>query len=331
MWRTVYLALISGFIAPLHLDADDHGAKGKVAPEKHAKAEPKCPDHVAKARPRTALGQPGRPNTSMSMPEFFMRMGQGFATNPAGAFPSMLKELGELEGPALEGTKLSLVEEREAGRKARDEYLRQAQANGHATLRDAAKLAKLRALVDEFAPMMKHRDRYPKIEITLIDAPIPDGQAFPGGFLVFTSALLEGAEVESAPGVVAHELAHLELGHLYQYAKRGKLAESTYASPPGAGATFDQSFTKQMALLGLLMNPYRPEHELEADCVAVTWMERLGHDPMTLADFFERLHRRLGDQPNDPVFGFALGRSHPYSLDRKSHVERRVKQLRRAG
>ena len=74
MWRTVYLALISGFIAPLHLDADDHGAKGKVAPEKHAKAEPKCPDHVAKARPRTALGQPGRPNTSMSMPEFFMRM-----------------------------------------------------------------------------------------------------------------------------------------------------------------------------------------------------------------------------------------------------------------
>src|SRR5206468_4948961 len=124
-------------------------------------------------------------------------------------------------------------------------------------VRDPKKVDYFKALVERFSDRMARRDRYPSIEMTLIDAPIPDGQSFPGGFLVFTTALLDEPDEATVAGVVAHELAHLERGHLYEYARRGKLAEATYNRPAGAGLDFDQFMTRQMALFGLLMNPFR--------------------------------------------------------------------------
>src|SRR5207245_10269826 len=124
-----------------------------------------------------------------------------------------------------------------------------------------------------------------------------------------------------------HELAHLDRGHLYGYARRGKLAEASFSRPPGMGGSMDQFFTRGMALFGLMMNPYRPEHETEADCTATTWMYQEGYDPRALVGFFERLNRRRNDAPDNPFFSFA--RTHPYSLDRRDHVRARLAQLQR--
>lgn len=266
---------------------------------------------------------PGIPGMPPGMADMFTRMGEAFARDPATGFQNFVQGLGDLEGPALDGVTLTPQEERQAGKRAREEYLKRAAQQGYPVADDPEKLARVRKLVDRFAIRMKHRDRYPKIEVTLIDAPISDGQSFPGGYLVFTTALVDEPDETTPAGVVAHEMAHLDLGHLYGYARRSKLAEATYARP---GATFDQFFTRQMALLGLLMNPYRPEHELEADCEAVTWLYQEGIDGSGLVGFFERLHDRIQDQPPNPFFSF--GRSHPYSLERKNHVQRRMAQLR---
>jgi predicted Zn-dependent protease len=261
------------------------------------------------------------------MPELFSRMGESFMRDPATGFQSFLGELSQLEGPALEGVTLTIQEERQAGRKAREEYLRQAAARGHRVVDDARDLGYLRDLVRTLSRRMKHRARYPDIEVTLLDVPIADGQSFPGGFLVFTTGLLAEPDEATVAGVVAHELAHLDRGHLYEYARRGKLAEATYNRPPGSGASFDQFMTRQMALFGLLMNPYRPEHETEADCTSVTWLYLEGYDPRALVDFFDRLHRRLRDQPDQPFFSF--GRAHPFSLQRREDCLGRLAQLQR--
>ena len=46
------------------------------------------------------------------------------------------------------------------------------------TVREVAKDTNyLKKLVAKFQPRMKNRARYPEIEITLVDAPIPDGQS----------------------------------------------------------------------------------------------------------------------------------------------------------
>src|SRR5262249_54222430 len=151
-----------------------------------------------------------------------------------------------------------------------------------------------------------NRARYHEIDVNLIDADAADGQSFPGGFLVFTTGLLNEPDEATVAGVVAHELAHLDLGHLYNYARRDKLAAATYtnAGADGGPRQLDQFMTRQMALFGLLMNPYRPEHESEADCCSVTWLYQEGYDPVALVEFFERLHRRLRDEPVPPFFAF---------------------------
>jgi beta-barrel assembly-enhancing protease len=271
---------------------------------------------------RTKAAPPAR-----SMPDLFDRMMNRFAQDPARGFNGFLDELANLEGPALEGVTLTIAEERQAGLKARTEYLDRALGRGYRVVDDRKKVDYLKALVARFSERMAHRDRYPAIEVTLIDAPIPDGQSFPGGFLAFTTALLDEPDEATVAGVVAHELAHLDRGHLYNYARRGKLAETTYRNPPGANANFDQFFTRQAALMGLMMNPFRPEHESEADCTSTTWLYQEGYDPKALVGFFERMHRRNNDQPDNPFFSF--GRTHPFSLDRKQAVLDRLAQLRR--
>jgi len=281
-----------------------------------------------RADPPPCLGAskgPARP-PARSMPELFERMGDTFARDPARGFSGFLDELAGLEGPALEGVVLTPAEERRAGLKARTDYLDRAQARGFRVADQPRKLAYLKALVERFSGRMARRDRYPTIEVTLVEAPIPDGQSFPGGFLVFTSALLDEPDEATVAAVVAHELAHLERGHLYGYARRSKLAEATYRNPPDGAASFDRFFTRQAALLGLMMNPFRPEHEAEADCTSTTWLYLEGYDPHALVAFFERLHRRNRDLPVDPAFSF--GQTHPYSLDRRRDVLDRLAELR---
>ena len=90
----------------------------------------------------------------------------------------------------------------------------------------------LKGLVAKFSKRMKNGARYPDIEVTLVDAPMADGQSFPGGFLVFTTALLDEPDEATVAGVVAHELAHLDRGHLNEYARRDKFANKPFQVGP---------------------------------------------------------------------------------------------------
>ena len=301
--------------------ASNKSAKSAKTAKKNAVRDRDTPPPCASSTPAKAAP------AARSMPELFDRMMNRMAQDPARSFNGFLDELANLEGPALEGVTLNINEERQAGLKAQTEYLERALGRGYLVVNDRKKVDYLKALVARFSDRMAHRDRYPAIEVTLIDAPIPDGQSFPGGFLAFTTALLDEPDEATVVGVVAHELAHLERGHLYNYARRSKLAETTYRNPQAANANFDQFFTRQAALIGLMMNPFRPEHESEADCTSTTWLYQEGYDPKALVGFFERMHRRNNDQPDNPFFSF--GRTHPFSLDRKRDVLDRLAQLRR--
>jgi predicted Zn-dependent protease len=258
------------------------------------------------------------------MDQVFDDMMRSMQANPAGGFQDFLATQ---ERRALAEIQPTPEEERRIGRRMRDEYLRRADAEGYKVVTDGARLRYLRDLVEANAPRMAHRRRYPDLDLALIDAPVADGQSFPGGFLVFTTALLDEPDEATVAGVVAHELAHLDLGHLYSMAQRAKLAEGGFAPDPSMMADPGRMMTRGMAIGGLMMMPFRPEQELEADCAATTWLYLGGYDPRALAGFFERLHARNRDQPDNPFFRF--NRSHPYSLDRRAEVLDRLAQLRR--
>ena len=85
------------------------------------------------------------------MPELFDRMMDGMPRDPARGFSGFLDELANLEGPALEGVTLTIAEERQAGLKARAEYLERAAARGIRSSDDPKKLDYLKALVARFS------------------------------------------------------------------------------------------------------------------------------------------------------------------------------------
>lgn len=279
-------------------------------------APPRCTRHVDPDSNRVVAA----PGSTM-----FERMMRGIERNPATGFRDFL---GGEEAVALREISLSAAEEKRIGLRQRESYLAEAKRRGYREVDDESKLAYLRDLVARFAPLMAHRDRYRDIQITLIDAPIADGQACGGGLLIFTTALLESPDEATVAGVVAHELAHLDLGHIHHYAKRAKLADSAF-NPQAAGnpGDFARAFERSMAAGSVYMNPFKPADELEADCQATTWLFLEGYDPHALARFFEAMHARQRDEPTNPFFQFA--QSHPYSLDRRAEVLTRLKQLQR--
>lgn len=318
------IAAICAFcVASLAL-ADDPPRKASGRTRRRADDEPPPCAHMAKAKGVGRGVTSARRPPPQSMPEMFDRMMGDMARNPSNGFAGVMKEH---EAAATASTPLTQAEERRMGRQQRDGYLREARRRGYGVVEEGRDTRYVKALVDRLARRMKNRARYPEIEVTLIDAPIPDGQSFPGGFLVFTRGLLDEPDEATVAAVVAHELAHLDRGHLNEYARRDKMAANAFQFGPDMMANPAAMMTRGLALGAVMMDPFRPEHEHEADCQATTWLYQEGYDPRGLAEYFTRVNARLRDQPDNPFW--KMGRSHPYSLDRRAAVLERLAQLRR--
>ncbi len=333
--RSMLVALGAWMIAPAWSRGDEprprpkaRGRRRRGAPPIDPDAPPRCSvDHVAQVAAGNGPRRPARATApARSMPELFSRMGDSMMRDPARGPSAFFDELAKLEGPATQGVRLDPAEERAIGRRLREQFLDRAARAGFTEADDPAGLAYLNALVAANVARMKHADRYPAIDVTLIDCGVTDGQAFPGGSLVFTTALLREPDEATVAGLVAHELAHLDLGHLYSYARRAKVMAAPPAFGPGRRPDPDRMFVDQLAKVGLMVNPYRPEHEHEADCQAVSWMFAAGYDPAALARFFEGLAAR---RPAAAVPFAVFAPSHPPAPDRRRHVESRLAQLQR--
>jgi hypothetical protein len=141
----------------------------------------------------------------------------------------------------------------------------------------------LNSLVGEIHPLMRNAERYRAIRVYVAETKITDARAFPGGAIVCTSGLIDFAWSEAAlVGVLAHELSHIDRGHLLRTARGVKLAQDATAVGNGAGPFVRNGIlvAKQFA------RPFRPEDEAEADLDAAEWMFELGYDPKEWRHYF---------------------------------------------
>jgi predicted Zn-dependent protease len=255
----------------------------------------------------------------------FLRMRESLARNPATAMSDILRAE---EDDAVAELPLSFEEEREIGQVMLDEYLAAARRKGLSIERDTDRVRYLEALVERFAARMRLRDRYRSLRVFVLDAKEPDARAFPGGAIVFSTAILEEPDEATVAGIVAHEVAHLDRGHLIEQAKRAKLARRGFGFPAGAGPASLDAMMRQGLVMGAQMSaPHRPEHEIDADCTAASWLFIERYDPRPYAAFLERLRRHWPDQPNMPFLrGF---QTHPPAAERRDEVLARYRQLAR--
>ncbi|MEE8172709.1 MAG: M48 family metalloprotease, partial [Alphaproteobacteria bacterium] len=161
----------------------------------------------------------------------------------------------------------------------------------------------------------------PPFTFTLLDSPVINAFAVPGGYVYVSRGLMALANDEAElAGVVAHEIGHVTARHSAQRMSRGVLASLGVAV---LGAAVGEPLLGDAARLaaGAYIQGYSREQEFEADQLGVRYLTRAGFDPMAMASFLATLGAEhglalkiAGTEGRDPAAG--LFSSHPRTAAR---------------
>ena len=155
---------------------------------------------------------------------------------------------------------------------------------------------------------------------TVLDTPIVNAFALPGGYIYVTRGLLALADNEAElAGVLAHEIGHVTARHT---AERHGQATIAGVLTAGAGVFIGEEAGDIVGTGGLLvLRGWSREQEHEADLLGVRYLSRVGYRPQGMADFLTRLqaHSRLeAEEQGRPgkADEFSLLQTHPRTADR---------------
>lgn len=201
----------------------------------------------------------------------------------------------------------------------------------------------LASYVNRIGQKLARESELPNIKwtFTVLDSPVVNAFALPGGYIYITRGLtaLANDEAELA-SVLGHEIGHVTARHSAQ-----RQTNQTVAGVAAAAATIgavllgaDPSLARGIgdvantAGAGYVAS-YSRSQELEADELGVRYLKRLGYDPMAQADFLRSLQAssslqaRIAGQQYDPNRVDFLA-SHPATAER---VDRAAALARKAG
>ncbi|HSM35654.1 MAG TPA: M48 family metallopeptidase [Longimicrobiales bacterium] len=160
----------------------------------------------------------------------------------------------------------------------------------------------------------------------VVNTDVINAFAVPGGYVYLNRGLIERTDnLSELAGVMAHEIAHVELRHSVeqmeklQQAQLGLALGSILLGPP-QGAT--AAAVNVGAGLYFANNSREAEHE--ADALAVPLLVNAGIHPRGLATFFEELLVERERAPNSLEQWFS---THPLTEDRIEAAEARIAAL----
>lgn len=213
--------------------------------------------------------------------------------------------------PRLRKGAVALVDENDLGQREL-ERIRQAHAVGP---------CESAAVLDVFDAFRNRVElRMPRLRALVVDRPGLNAAALPDGTVVLWRGLVEAVDEGVIPtdelaGVLAHELAHIELGHGRQRAVQELLAGPLIGrlSLLAGGAVGREAVGKGV---DLLRKGASREAELEADALAQRLLRRAGLDPHGLERFLARLERQAPDQP---AWAELLS-THPHLRERRARL-----------
>ena len=165
---------------------------------------------------------------------------------------------------------------------------------------------------------------------TVLDSPVVNAFAVPGGYVYLTRGLLALADSEAeVAGVLAHEIAHITARHGSKRQSKGTIA--------GLGLVLLGAATDNRALVELgrvgahaVLSAYSRKEEHEADEIGVRYLSRAGFDPGAMSSFLVKLKRQSEFEASlhgrSPRPGLDFFATHPRTPER---VERAVAAARR--
>lgn len=160
----------------------------------------------------------------------------------------------------------------------------------------------------------------------VLDSPVVNAFALPGGFVYVTRGLMAHVEDEAQLAVViGHEIGHVAGRHASRRAATQMLGQALLIGGAlGGQALFGDEVASGILNLGsqatqLLFLRYGRDDERESDDVGVEYAALAGYDAARAADFFGTL-RRLGEQSGQSLPAFLS--THPDPGEREQTVAR---------
>jgi Zn-dependent protease with chaperone function len=148
--------------------------------------------------------------------------------------------------------------------------------------------------------------------------------ALPGGPMYINRGMIEAARNEGEmAGVMAHELAHVQLRHGTAQATKAQKYSLLSGIAGIAGSIVGGPALGQLAQLpfGVYFLKFSREYETEADVLGAQMMANAGYDPMDLANMFRTIEQRGGG-------GGGFLSDHPSPSDRYARIQQEAQMLR---
>lgn len=163
---------------------------------------------------------------------------------------------------------------------------------------------------------------------TLLNSPVMNAMALPGGYVYITRGILALANNEAeVAGVVGHEIGHVTARHSAQRYSQGVATQGVAAVAGILGAILGGQAAGEIAanVIGgggmLVLQKNSREHENEADQIGLRTLARAGYAPNAMPAFLQSLNdwsaaeARLMGRPGAEQ-EFSMLQTHPRTVDR---------------
>lgn len=173
---------------------------------------------------------------------------------------------------------------------------------------------------------VSHRPDLP-FEFKLLDSPVVNAFAVPGGYVYFTRGIMAHFNNEAQfAGVLGHEIGHVTARHSARQYSRTVLAQVGLIAGMILSPEFAQFGNEASQGMQLLLLKYGRDAESESDKLGVEYSSQVGYDAHEMAGFFATLDRLTGG-PEGRLPTFMS--THPDPADRNQKVGQMAGQWQR--
>ncbi len=186
--------------------------------------------------------------------------------------------------------------------------------------------AELLKYVDELGQRMAIISHRPGLKFTfrVLDSPVVNAFALPGGYVYVTRGLLAyvNSEAELA-GIMGHEIGHVTAKHGVAQYSRAQLAQVGFNLGYAFSPVVRQFGDVLQMGVGMLFLKFSREQESQADSLGVEYSSRIGYDATRVSRFFDTI-RRLQDESGQDLPTWLS--THPNPVDREAATLRMAKR-----
>ncbi len=190
--------------------------------------------------------------------------------------------------PATGKREFSLVTPAQEAAMGREGYI--AAVAEYGAYEDAA----LAAYVDSVGRRVARASEQPDLtwKFTVLDDPVVNAFAMPGGYIYVTRGLLAHMQSEAQlAGVLGHEIGHVTARHSARQITQQQLAGLGLGFAAAVSPGFRRHGAMAEQALGLLMLKYSRDDESQADELGVRYTSGSGYDPREIPGTYRTLQR----------------------------------------